>query len=266
MRGYRWFNKERRERFLTALAEVPNVSRACREAGVSRRIVYCRKTADPKFAQAWEEALETGIDRLEEIAMERAMAGSDRLLMFLLKAHRPEKYREGGRPQAAPSNWPERIQLRFEDDPEPIGEWVSRPAAREGSSHLSGGRRTAARSAGRQEARRLTNGRTQSRPPQGEPARMESRGCNAARQGKPAKDTKGRWGQRTACHTTIRPGPKTGCTDRLGEATQSRVDASAGWWISRRSGRIPPDRVADARRWDAGRDDLYLQCAQPADQ
>lgn len=38
--------------------------------------------------------MDEGIDRLEKVARERAEAGSDLLLIFLLRAHRPGKFRE----------------------------------------------------------------------------------------------------------------------------------------------------------------------------
>jgi hypothetical protein len=39
------------------------------------------------------EVIAQGNDRLEDIALDRAIAGSDELLMFLLRGRRPEKYR-----------------------------------------------------------------------------------------------------------------------------------------------------------------------------
>ena len=67
------------------------------------------------FAAQWDEALEEGSDLLEAEARRRAVTGvdkpvyykgevvgsitqySDRLLMFLLRAHRPQKFRDGGK-------------------------------------------------------------------------------------------------------------------------------------------------------------------------
>lgn len=84
-----------RERFLEHLAESGNVSASCRFAGISRQTAYVRKKENPDFAAAWEEAEETAIDKLEEVARERAVVDkSDRMLEILLKAHRPEKYVE----------------------------------------------------------------------------------------------------------------------------------------------------------------------------
>jgi hypothetical protein len=49
---------------------------------------------DPEFAAAWDEAVEDATDLLEEIAWNRAQKQSDLLLIFLMKANRPTKYRE----------------------------------------------------------------------------------------------------------------------------------------------------------------------------
>lgn len=81
-------------------------------AGVSRAAAYKARKADPDFARAWREALGEGCDRLEEEAWRRAVEGvaepvfyrgeqcgvirrySDQLLIVLLKAHRPRKFRD----------------------------------------------------------------------------------------------------------------------------------------------------------------------------
>ncbi len=72
-----------------------NVRAACAAAGVGRRTVYDKRQRDPKFAQDWDEALEEACDVLEAAAWKRASGGeSDQLLIFLLKAHRPQKFRD----------------------------------------------------------------------------------------------------------------------------------------------------------------------------
>jgi hypothetical protein len=111
--------KPRQERFLRALAETGNVTAAVAVSGTSRTRVYELRKTDAVFAGAWEEAEETAADRLEEEARRRAVervqeplvsAGkivrdddgqpiairrySDTLLIALLKAHRPEKFRD----------------------------------------------------------------------------------------------------------------------------------------------------------------------------
>jgi hypothetical protein len=77
-----------------------------------------RRAADEAFARAWEDALEQGTDSLEDEARRRALQGvekpvfregrqvgtvteySDTLLIFLLKARRPEKFRDRARFEA----------------------------------------------------------------------------------------------------------------------------------------------------------------------
>jgi hypothetical protein len=102
--------------FLSALRDTGNVHLAEEAAGVSRSLAYKRRGQDAAFAEAWDEALEEAIDKLEAVAWRRASEGvkktkgvwfngrrvgeeavlefSDTLLIFLLKAHRPQKYRE----------------------------------------------------------------------------------------------------------------------------------------------------------------------------
>lgn len=113
-----------RELFLRELRRRGNVSDAARKAGIGRQTAYDWRAAEDGFAAAWDEALETAIDTLESEAWRRAREGtkrpiigriakdedgiltddkgrplylheySDSLMQFLLKAHRPQKYRE----------------------------------------------------------------------------------------------------------------------------------------------------------------------------
>lgn len=79
--------------FLAALEEGCTVAEASRAAGVHRSTAYDRRS-DEDFARRWDELEEAATDRLEATAYNRAIAGSDRLMEVLLKARRPEKYRE----------------------------------------------------------------------------------------------------------------------------------------------------------------------------
>lgn len=113
--------------FLLKLKENANVAEACRAAGISRQIPYALQKTDPDFAERWTDAVEEAIDALEIAAMQRARDGgeilkfdkygnamvdprvkgpngepvyytervySDSLANLLLKAHRPDKYRD----------------------------------------------------------------------------------------------------------------------------------------------------------------------------
>jgi len=111
--------KERQESFLKALANTGSVTAAVAMAATSRTRVYELRNADPVFASSWEEAEEIAADRLEEEARRRAVEGvqeplvsagkivrdddglpiairrySDTLLLALLKAHRPGRFKE----------------------------------------------------------------------------------------------------------------------------------------------------------------------------
>ena len=98
--------------FLRYLALTGNVTESSSLAGVTRQAAYKIRKEDAVFAEAWDEAEEDAIQALELEARRRAKDGvekpvfhageecgrirqySDVLTMFLLKAHRPDKYRD----------------------------------------------------------------------------------------------------------------------------------------------------------------------------
>jgi len=82
----------RRKAFIAALRNSGNVRAACNTSGISRRTAYNWKARWATFAAEWAEALEDSCDVLEAEARRRGMSVSDRLLMFLLRAHRPEVF------------------------------------------------------------------------------------------------------------------------------------------------------------------------------
>jgi hypothetical protein len=85
---------EVRERFLEGLRETGNVRAVCKALNLGRTALYAWKDEDPAFDRDWEAALQLGALALEDIARERAAAGSDLLMIFLLKGLMPQKYRE----------------------------------------------------------------------------------------------------------------------------------------------------------------------------
>lgn len=66
---------------LTALRHYPVLHHACEVAKVDRTTVWRRREADPEFAQAYEEAMEAGIDRAEKEAFRRAVDGFEEPLV-----------------------------------------------------------------------------------------------------------------------------------------------------------------------------------------
>jgi hypothetical protein len=84
--------------FLAFYSRYPNVMRAARAAGVDRSMIYKEAAANPKFKAQLEEAKADGIETIEGLAMELASKNRDArhnsLRMFMLKAHKPDVYRE----------------------------------------------------------------------------------------------------------------------------------------------------------------------------
>lgn len=87
--------------FLDLFATSGNVMLSARGAGVDRTTPYLMRKNDPTFAAAWEEADEAATQTLEAEAWKRARGGSDRLLLFLLQARRPQTYRTNARVELA---------------------------------------------------------------------------------------------------------------------------------------------------------------------
>jgi hypothetical protein len=84
-------------RFLRSLRTTPNVTIACRAAGVSRQSAYRSRGDDPAFAERWMAALDASVDALETKAFALALQGDPQLLQFMLRAHRGETYKETSR-------------------------------------------------------------------------------------------------------------------------------------------------------------------------
>lgn len=103
---------KKKKDFLDLLAQTGNVSQSAEAVGTTRYTVYRARKADPEFAAAWDEAVEVAVIALEDEARRRAYEGveepvfykgevcgsiqrySDTLLIFLLKGHKPDKYRD----------------------------------------------------------------------------------------------------------------------------------------------------------------------------
>lgn len=89
----KWTAKKRDE-FLSIVADGHSITYAARLVGMSRSRVYAIREVDAEFAEALEQAVQEGSEALEDVALSRAIEGSDTLLMFLLKGRMPEKYKD----------------------------------------------------------------------------------------------------------------------------------------------------------------------------
>ena len=101
-----------RDDFLRELAKTGNVSQACLAAHADRHWMYEQRNRDAEFAASWEDALDQAADGLEQECYRRAVLGWDEavytnagyqgdvhkydgsLLALMMKAAKPEKYRE----------------------------------------------------------------------------------------------------------------------------------------------------------------------------
>lgn len=124
--SYNFLTPEKRAQFLALLSECGNVTRAAEKADLDRCRLYQSRRDDNEFAAEWEEAAIVGAARLEDEARRRAVEGweepvwhrgemcgtvrkfSDTLLICLLKAHHPDKYKERTQSDA-------NVTHRFED-------------------------------------------------------------------------------------------------------------------------------------------------------
>lgn len=103
---------ERQARFIEALADTGSVHAACKAVDMSQPGAYYlrRQPGAESFRAAWQAALDLGVQRIEDVAMDRALNGvaeplysygkligtrtkyNDRLLMFMLRNRAPERF------------------------------------------------------------------------------------------------------------------------------------------------------------------------------
>jgi hypothetical protein len=103
---------ERQARFIEVLADTGSVQAACKAVDMSQPGAYQlrRQPGAESFRAAWQAALDLGVQRIEDVAMDRALNGvaeplysygkligtrtkyNDRLLMFMLRNRAPERF------------------------------------------------------------------------------------------------------------------------------------------------------------------------------
>jgi len=102
----------RKQKFLVALAQTGVVGTSAARAGLSVRTLKSIRKTDREFAELWDDAIDFAADVAENEAFHRGVHGevepvffkgaqvgevirkSDRMLELVLKARRPEKFRE----------------------------------------------------------------------------------------------------------------------------------------------------------------------------
>lgn len=106
--------------FIERLRDSGNVRASCEAAGLPRSTAYYWRDRFTTFRNEWDDAMEDACDILEATAWHRAIKeGSDRLLMFLLKAHRREKYSDRTEIQHSGTGESGELLVKFESNIKP---------------------------------------------------------------------------------------------------------------------------------------------------
>lgn len=86
--------RKRQDLWLDAFIKTGTILGACRRTGVCRETVRKWRRDDLDFAKRFEDSDLDITETLETKAMSQAMAGDTTLIIFLLKARKPEMYRD----------------------------------------------------------------------------------------------------------------------------------------------------------------------------
>ena len=123
---------EKKNVFLSILRECGNVSHAAMNIGMARGYMYEVRAGDPDFAAAWDEAVESSLDDIEQALRKRAVEGVDRPVfyqgevcghvkefsdtaaIFLLKGRRPDVFRDRSESSVTVKSVAEELTERLE--------------------------------------------------------------------------------------------------------------------------------------------------------
>lgn len=105
--------REWKPKFLEGLREHGVVTKAAKEAGITKQAAYHERKNSDKFAADWADAIDEYVDSLEHELFRRAKSGSDTLLIFALKGKRPDVYGDKTKHGFDPEQ-PLRVVLKWE--------------------------------------------------------------------------------------------------------------------------------------------------------
>lgn len=112
-----------RPAFLNVLARTGTIAGAARAVGIAVQTVNAARKRDVEFDLQCQEAIQYAVEWLEQIAWDRAARHSDQLLIFLLKAHKPEVYNQATKNEhSGPNGGPIPVKAYIGFDP---GQWNS---------------------------------------------------------------------------------------------------------------------------------------------
>jgi hypothetical protein len=84
----------RGERLIAKLQLGYSIGAACKAERIGRQTFYEWRAEDADFAKRCDDAMENGTDVIEDVARKRAIDGDNTMIALMLKARRPDKYRE----------------------------------------------------------------------------------------------------------------------------------------------------------------------------
>lgn len=90
----RGINRSESEVFLKEISRHGSIRRACNVAGVSRAWLR-RQLLDSDFAEAYADAQEDSIDKIEDTGRELALDGNEKMVVYLLDQLRFKKTDSG---------------------------------------------------------------------------------------------------------------------------------------------------------------------------
>lgn len=86
--------KEMKKKFLIKYSRTGVLTQSAEAAGTTAQQIRRWLAKDEKFLRKFDQMQEKFVDRLEMVAVQRAIDKSDSLLQMLLRANRPQKYRD----------------------------------------------------------------------------------------------------------------------------------------------------------------------------
>jgi len=99
--------------FLAALRELPVIAHACKAVDIERSTAWRARQNDEAFAEAWDAAMEDGIDRAEQEAFRRGVVGFEEPVIDKGRlAYRYERYLD--------DDGAEHYRLMLDDQGQPI--------------------------------------------------------------------------------------------------------------------------------------------------
>lgn len=88
------FTPEKEDEFLRLYETGITVFKAASAIGLSASTIFRRRRMDPEFSKRFDEAREVNLDNLEDILQQQAINGNTIAIFGLLKAFRPQRWRE----------------------------------------------------------------------------------------------------------------------------------------------------------------------------